>query len=107
MYRDLAPIHPSEILKEDFMLPFGITPNQLATDIHLPIEQLEAFLSEKQPVTANLALRLARYFTTDAQSWLNLQNHYDLEVMQNTLENELKNFVKPLIIQHQASALFC
>jgi addiction module HigA family antidote len=107
MYRDLAPIHPSEILKEDFMLPFGITSNQLATDIHLPVEQLEEFLAQKQPLTANLALRLARYFATDAQSWLNLQNHYDLEIMQNMLENELQNFVKPLTTEHRISAQFC
>jgi addiction module HigA family antidote len=107
MHRDLAPIHPSEILKEDFMLPFGITSNQLATDIHLPVEQLEDFLAEKQPVTANLALRLASYFSTDAQSWLNLQEHYDLEIMQNTLENELKNFIKPLVIKQNLSAFSC
>jgi addiction module HigA family antidote len=107
MYRDLAPIHPSEILKEDFMLPFGITSNRLAADIHISIEQLDAFLTQKQPLTANLALRLARYFTTDAQSWLNLQNHYDLEMMQNTLENELKNFVKPLVVKNNAPAFSC
>ena len=88
MHRELAPIHPSEILKEDFVLPFDITSNQLAADIHLPVEHLELFLAEKTPITADLTLRLARYFSTDAQSWLNLQNHYDLEIMQNMLENE-------------------
>ncbi len=107
MNRDLAPIHPSEILKEDFMLPFGLTVIQLATGIHIPVCQLEDFLAEKQPLTANLALRFARYFATDAQSWLNLQNHYDLEIMQDVLESELKHFVKPLVLEHRASALFC
>ena len=96
MLRDLPPIHPSEILKEDFMLPFNLTAFQLAHDIHLPIQQIEDFLAEKQPLTANLALRLARYFGTDAQSWLNLQNHYDLEVTQEMLSGELENEIKPL-----------
>lgn len=107
MHRDLAPIHPSEILKEDFMSPFGITSHQLAADIHLPVEQLDAFLAQKNPVTASLALRLARYFSTDAQSWLNLQNHYDLEITQTILENELKKFIKPLVVKHNASAFSC
>lgn len=96
MPRDLPPIHPSEILKEDFMLSFNITPVQLAHDIHVPINQLNEFLAEKQPLTANLALRLARYFGTDAQSWLNLQNHYDLEVTLEILNDELENEIKPL-----------
>lgn len=107
MHRDLTPIHPSEILQGDFMSPFGLTTNQLADDIHFPVEQLDAFLIQKQPLTANLALRLARYFATDAQSWLNLQNHYDLEIMQNTLENELKNFIKPLVVKNNIPAFSC
>lgn len=107
MYRDLAPIHPSEILKEDFMLPFALTVKQLAADIHIPCDQLENFLEQKQPLTANLALRLARYFATDAQSWLNLQNHYDLEMTQSALENELQKFVVPLAQKHNLSAVSC
>lgn len=94
--RDLAPVHPSEILKEDFMLPFNLSSNQLAQAIHIPVKQMEDFLAEKQPLTANLALRLARYFGTDAESWLNLQNHYDLEIMQEVLNDELENEIKPL-----------
>jgi len=94
--RDLPPIHPSEILKEDFMLPFNLSANQLAQNIHLPVNQIEDFLAQKQPLTANLALRLARYFGTDAQSWLNLQNHYDLEVLQENLKDELLNYITPL-----------
>jgi addiction module HigA family antidote len=98
MPRDLPPIHPSEVLKEDFMLPFNLTAQQLAQGIHIPVKRLNDFLAERQPLTADLALRLARYFGTDPQSWLNLQNHYDLEVMQDTLHNELENEIKPLHI---------
>ena len=96
MSRDLPPVHPSEILKEDFMSPFNLSSTQLAQGIHIPVKQMEDFLLEKQPVTANLALRLARFFGTDAQSWLNLQNHYDLEMTQEILSNELENEIKPL-----------
>ena len=96
MSRDLPPVHPSEILKEDFMSPLNLSSTQLAQGIHIPVKQMEDFLSEKQPLTANLALRLARFFGTDAQSWLNLQNHYDLEMTQEILSNELENEIKPL-----------
>lgn len=95
MTRDLPPIHPSEILKEDFMLPLGITNYQLAESINIPIQQLEDFLNQKKSLNANLALRLAHYFATDAQSWLNLQNHYDLEITQDILKNEIETKIKP------------
>lgn len=94
--RDLPPVHPSEVLTEDFMQPLHITPDQLAKNIHISLSQLEEFLAQKQPLTANLALRFARYFGTDPESWLNLQNHYDLEVMQECLHDELINYIQPL-----------
>lgn len=78
------------------MLPFNLSANQLAQAIHIPVNQIEDFLAQKQPLTANLALRLARYFGTDAQSWLNLQNHYDLEIMQENLKEELLTYITPL-----------
>ena len=95
--RDLPPIHPSEILREDFMSPFKMSPAELAQAIHVPFQQLDDFLNAKQSLNAELALRLARYFSTDAQSWLNLQNHYDLEVMQELLKPALEREIKPLI----------
>ena len=107
MKRDLPPIHPSEILQEDFMSPFGITASELAESIHVPVEQLNDFLTQNKPLTANLALRLARYFATDAQSWLNLQNHYDLEVMQDVLQDELRTFVKPFKFEPNQMPQFC
>ena len=96
--RDLAPIHPSEILQEDFMQAFNISASELANAIHIPLEELNAFLSAKKSLTADLALRLARYFNTDAQSWLNLQNHYDLEITQDKLAEELNKYIKPIAI---------
>ena len=96
--RDLAPIHPSEILIEEFMQSFNITANELAQAIHIPLENLNAFLKAEQSLNADLALRLARYFNTDAQSWLNLQNHYDLETVQDDLSEELEKYIKPLTV---------
>lgn len=95
--RDLAPIHPSEILKEEFMQSFNITANELAQAIHIPLENLNAFLKAEQSLNADLALRLARYFNTDAQSWLNLQNHYDLETVQDSVVEELEKYIKPIV----------
>lgn len=95
--RDLAPIHPSEILQEDFMRAFNITASELANSIHIPLNELNLFLAAKKSLNADLALRLARYFNTDAQSWLNLQNHYDLETVQDTLAEELDRYIKPII----------
>jgi antitoxin HigA-1 len=96
--RDLAPIHPSEILQEDFMQAFNISVSELANAIHIPLKELNVFLSAKKSLTADLALRLARYFNTDAQSWLNLQNHYDLEITQDKLAEELNKYIKPITI---------
>jgi len=96
--RDLAPIHPSEILQEDFMQAFNMSTSELANAIHIPIEELNIFLAAKKSLNADLALRLARYFNTDAQSWLNLQNHYDLETVQDTLAEELDKYIKPIVL---------
>jgi addiction module HigA family antidote len=98
--RDLAPIHPSEILQEDFMQVFNINTSELANAIHIPIEELNIFLAAKKSLNADLALRLARYFNTDAQSWLNLQNHYDLETVQDTLAEELDKYIKPIVLSN-------
>jgi addiction module HigA family antidote len=98
--RDLAHIHPSEVLKEDFMLSFNISANELVQAIHIPVDNLNAFLNVQQSLTADLALRLVRYFNTDAQSWLNLQNHYDLELVQDDLAEELEKHIKPIVISN-------
>lgn len=98
--RDLAPIHPSEVLQEDFMLAFNISASELANAIHITLDELNAFLTAKKSLNADLALRLARYFNTDAQSWLNLQNHYDLEVVQDKLAEELDKYIKPIVMSN-------
>jgi addiction module HigA family antidote len=73
-------IHPGEILREDFLLPMGITAYRLAKSIGVPQTRVAQILKGERAITADTALRLARFFGTSPQLWINLQSHYDLEV---------------------------
>lgn len=85
----LAPIHPGEVLMEDFIQGFGITQNKLAVSIGVPPRRINEIVHGKRSVTADTALRLARYFGTSAQFWLNLQDHYDLDIEQDQIQEQL------------------
>jgi len=85
----MAPIHPGEILLEDFLKPMGITQYRLAKSIGVSQRRIGEIISGKRSITADTALRLARYFGTDAQSWMNLQAHYDLTVAEERLSDRL------------------
>lgn len=76
----MPPVHPGEILREDFMKPVGLTINRLALELHVPATRIGEIVHERRRITAETALRLARFFNTNAEFWLNLQNFYDLEV---------------------------
>ena len=76
----IPPVHPGEILREDFMKPLGLTINRLALDLHVPATRIGEIVHERRRITADTALRLARYFKTNPEFWLNLQNFFDLEV---------------------------
>jgi addiction module HigA family antidote len=76
----MPPVHPGEILREDFMKPLGLSINKLALDLHLPATRVHEIVHERRRITADSALRLARYFKTNPEFWLNLQNFFDLEV---------------------------
>jgi antitoxin HigA-1 len=76
----LDPVHPGEILREDFLKPLGLTVNKLALELHVPATRIAEIVHGRRRVTADTALRLARYFNTNAEFWLNLQNFYELEV---------------------------
>jgi addiction module HigA family antidote len=75
----MAPVHPGEILREDFMKPLGLSVNKLALELHVPATRIGEIVHERRRITAETALRLARYFKTNAEFWLNLQNFCDLE----------------------------
>ena len=76
----MAPVHPGEVLREDFMKPLGLTINRLALDLHVPATRIGEIVHERRRITADTALRLARYFKTNPEFWLNLQNFFDLEI---------------------------
>lgn len=78
--RLMAPVHPGEILREDFMRPLGLTVNKLALELHVPATHVGEIVHGRRRITAETALQLARYFKTNAEFWLNLQNFYDIEV---------------------------
>ena len=82
----LPPVHPGEILREDFMKPMGLSVNKLALDLHVPATRIGEIVHERRRVSVDTALRLARYFNTNAEFWLNLQNFYDLEVSRRSTE---------------------
>lgn len=79
MEKLMAPVHPGEILREDFMKPLGLSASKLAVELHVPATRIGEIVHERRRVTAETALRLARYFKTNPEFWLNLQNFYDLE----------------------------
>ena len=76
----LLPIHPGETLREDFLKPLGLSVNRLAMDLHVPVTRINEIANCRRAITADSALRLARYFGTSPQFWINLQANYELEV---------------------------
>ena len=91
--RKVPPIHPGEILVEEFLKPLDLTQYRLATDISVPPRRINEIVLGKRGITAGTALRLARYFKTTEQFWLNLQAHYDLEVERDRLGDRLRKEV--------------
>ena len=79
MVKKLKPIHPGEILREEFMVPVGISSNALARAVEVTPARINEIVRERRGITADTALRLARFFATDVQSWMNLQSNYDIE----------------------------
>jgi antitoxin HigA-1 len=95
-YKKLPPIHPGEILGEEFLEPMGISQYKLAKDISVPPRRINEIIHGKRSITADTALRLGRFFNMSPQFWLNLQTRYDLEVTEDKLENRLDNEVHAL-----------
>lgn len=90
----LHPIHPGEVLLEEFLKPMNLSQNRLALDIGVPARRINEIVLGKRSVTVDTALRLARYFGTSPQFWLGLQMDYDLDVAMDAMESRLKREVK-------------
>lgn len=100
--KTLPLVHPGEILLEEFLKPLGITRYRLAKSIQVPQRRIDEICSGRRSITADTALRLARFFGTDAQSWINLQTHYDLEKTASEVIGILEK-IKPMEKQAKAA----
>lgn len=95
----LDPIHPGEVLLEEFLKPMGLSQNRLGLDIGVHPRRINEIVLRKRRITADTALRLARYFSTSPQFWLGLQTDYDLDIAMDKLGNRLDREVKPNAVQ--------
>jgi addiction module HigA family antidote len=95
----LAPIHPGEILMEEFLKPLGISQYKLAKDISVPARRINEIVHGKRSVTADTALRLSRHFNLSERFWLNLQARYDLEMQKDKLDDRIETEVKVFELQ--------
>ena len=93
----IAPVHPGEILLGDFMEPLGLTQYALAKDLGVPALRISQIVRGQRAITADTALRLARYFGTRPEWWLDLQTHHDLEVARDQLEVRIVRTVQPRV----------
>ena len=91
----LAPVHPGETLREDFLSPLSLSANRLALELHVPVTRINDILHARRSITADTALRLARYFGTTPEFWVNLQAHYDLEMAQEASGAVIAAQVRP------------
>jgi addiction module HigA family antidote len=92
--KELHPVHPGEVLLEEFLKPIGLSQNRLALDISVPPRRINEIVLGKRSITADTALRLARYFGNSPQFWLGLQRDYDLDIAADTLGERLKREVQ-------------
>ena len=93
--KKIAPVHPGEVLLEEFLKPLGISQYRLAKDVHVPPRRINEIVLHKRSVSADTALRLARFFGTSEQFWLNLQSQYDLDSERDRLGGRLLAEVVP------------
>jgi len=94
----MRPVHPGEVLLEDYIKPLDISVNALAKALHVPYSRLREIVDEKRGISADTALRLERYFGSDAQGWLNLQSAFDLRTTEKTAGKIIEREIAPLAL---------
>ena len=92
----LKPIHPGEVLREEFLKPFNLTENDLAAQLGISAENVEDVIAERSGITADLALRLAKFFGTSAQFWLGLKSDHDIDIAREKLGDRLEKEIVPI-----------
>lgn len=98
--KTLHPVHPGEVLREEFMVPLGLSANALAKALHTDAPRINDIAKEERSLTPDTALRLARYFGNSARFWLGLQMQYDLDVAEDERASEIKRDVRPRQLAH-------
>jgi addiction module HigA family antidote len=101
----LPPIHPGEILREEFLVPMGLSANALAIAIGVPATRIGEIANERRGITADTALRLGRYFHMSAEFWMNLQSSYDLELARFQIERKILQRIKPAPLDRKTGSL--
>ncbi len=94
----LKPIHPGEILREEFMVPLKLNPHKLALALRVPAPGVYEIVKEERAVSMEMALRLARFFSTTPEFWVNLQAHFDLEVARDKEQRNVDQEVRPMTV---------
>jgi len=96
MPKKVKPVHPGEILREEFMKPLSLSMNRMALDLRVPITRIADIVHERRGITPDTAMRFGRYFKISPSFWLNLQTRYDLEVMEGREAQQIARDVRPL-----------
>jgi len=93
----MPPLHPGEMLREDFMKPLGLSSNALAMKLRVPVTRISEIVRERRGITADTALRLARYFSMSAEFWMRLQMDFDLELAADAEETAIHEEIRPRV----------
>ena len=91
----MPPLHPGELLREEFMRPLGLSANALALALRVPVTRISEIVNERRSITADTALRLSRYFRMSPNFWLRLQTQYDLDMAEDQLASAIRREVRP------------
>jgi antitoxin HigA-1 len=91
----LKPVHPGEILREEFLTPLGLSANKLALELRVPVTRISEIVNERRSISPETALRLAQYFNTTPEFWMNLQTQYDLETAEDETLDAIRRDVRP------------
>jgi len=100
MSKKLKPVHPGEILHEEFMKPLGLSMNRMAIDLRVPVTRIADIVNERRGISADTALRFARYFKNSPTFWMNLQTRYDMEVAEDKIAAKIQRDIQPLQVIH-------
>src|ERR1700735_2474996 len=100
----IKPTHPGEILREEFLIPMGLSAYRLAKDISVPVNRITAIINEERSISPETSLLLARYFGVSDELWSNLQSHYDIERAKDALKDKLKKMPVFKSPDHRAPA---